>query len=710
MQTSALFYVEYAKYMERMHRFAEACEIFQRGKAANARPPATLAKEQAEFEARVAQLPPSALNPLDGADLRPALQALASTARHPDAARFGAGGMPAPSAVVHAEIVAAPRRGPLTGAQAAAQNRQLTIYEDSPATQRGANEVRLADWAPGVAPARPDHVHKENTGVPTTWNDIAIPVVRAAVPPNGWLPEGSRIADAKPCRRAVRGGCGSQRPTFAMPTHRPSQKLEVYVDNDDAENALPAFAQAPYGGEVAAEAVPLKSRAHCTMDGMIVATSNFRAPVRPRGLETAPPPTAAARPAKGTTASTGAEGANENVIRKYNFAALYPADGAELSFEELRARAHAARVAAQKAAAPPPPATPLVSAAPPPAAASSVRHPLSARPAPAAAPTPVAAPQTPQTVRVPAREQAVPAPAPTAAAAILGNRGAVHAPSPTINTKFALSEIQGMFQRPLPFGRGAASPSDDEAGDDNDTDTDMGRRLGMAALPPTAAGSLRLARATPLVAATPASVLRPSKGTAGPLASTGLRLDAGLVYEDSDDDQTSSAGAVLKQLTAAASPLVDADQENRPPVSYQAPSPATQPRAFGRAPPLQAIDGLPGPIPQDPELAALVPAAAAGSTVDHDFEVYEDPTLGDEGAPQQLGSVYEDTAPAATAEPKPVTLSVYADENVPDNVPSLYHADQLATDFASGALRRQHRAGQRFAPCTHQRPLSAPYP
>jgi len=32
-----------------------------------------------------------------------------------------------------------------------------------------------------------------------------------------------------------------------MPTQRPGHKLEVYVDNEnDAENALPAFGQAPY--------------------------------------------------------------------------------------------------------------------------------------------------------------------------------------------------------------------------------------------------------------------------------------------------------------------------------------------------------------------------------------------------------------------------------------------------------------------------------
>lgn len=39
----------------------------------------------------------------------------------------------------------------------------------------------------------------------------------------------------------------AQRAAFAMPAQRPGHKLEVYVDNEnDAENALPAFGQAPY--------------------------------------------------------------------------------------------------------------------------------------------------------------------------------------------------------------------------------------------------------------------------------------------------------------------------------------------------------------------------------------------------------------------------------------------------------------------------------
>jgi hypothetical protein len=426
--------------------------------------------------------------------------------------------------------------------------------------------------------------------------------------------------------------------------------------------------------------------------------------LRPRGAPT-PPPTSEATsiptapvPVPVPVPAPAADGvANEIVVRKYDFMAVYPTASEEYSFEELRARALARRAAAAQRTAPgttglrtPLAALPLSSLVAPAVAgatattAVAVHAPpkgdrnadaaatTSAPPPPAAAAVP--GPQQMHTPEMP-RQPLAPVPVAiaattTTAAPLARGTGRAVVPSPTINTKFALSEIQGMFERPLPLAGGVDSPAGAPAAlrpspSTGGSDADAAERsasfgsvmrarttmlapasvvreapaplaiwrdetVSLAAVPGAATGRPSSAP-YPTLAATPATAVRPASATPAARA---------LVYEDDsdndDDDKDTNDGGPSNDENALP------DQENRPPVSSAssflstlAPPKAAVPAV--RASPATALrwlQGSTGPIAQD---SIPVSAAARG----HDptalvFDVYEDAVPDTEAKPTAL--------------------------------------------------------------------------
>jgi hypothetical protein len=169
--------VQYAVFLESQRRWDDARAVLARGLVERAKPEATLASAQAALEARAAAAAAAAVHDKDPApDLRPALQAMPHSARHPDALGRGPSSVVAP-ALVHTAIVAAPRRA-APPASSSALNSQLYVYKDADA-EPGAGPRRPLDWATHAsAPAPADEVRKENSAVPTTWNDAIVPMVR----------------------------------------------------------------------------------------------------------------------------------------------------------------------------------------------------------------------------------------------------------------------------------------------------------------------------------------------------------------------------------------------------------------------------------------------------------------------------------------------------------------------------------------------------